>query len=252
MEHAVVIGLGEVGSRLAAALERAGVAVDRVTRNTGWDAASSPTPHPRLVCVREEALGDVLDRLAGIDPAAIVAVQNGWVRPLLAARGIVGRGVIWFTSKGEFFRELRPSPFAGPLAGPLAAALGRGGLAVSAVSESELAALDADKMGFNCVVGLPLAVHRLNLGDYLARHAAEAEAVFTEAVTVCARAVGVAVDPLWWPAFRRTVAPIHWVATSKAKALELRNGAVVRLGAELGLPTPVNARLLAAAAWPTA
>jgi ketopantoate reductase len=247
MERAVVIGLGEVGRRLATALERAGVAVDRVTRSAGWEAATAPTPDPRLVCVREEALEGVLDRLAGVDPSTIVAVQNGWVRPLLAARGIAGRGLIWFTSKGEFFRELRPSPFAGPLAAPLAAALGRGGLAIEAVSATELAALDADKMGFNCVVGLPLAVHRLTLGDYLEQHPSEAEAVFAEAVTVCARAAGVAVDALGWAAFRRTVEPIHWVATSQAKALDLRNGAVVRLGAELGLPTPVNARLLAAA-----
>ncbi len=50
------------------------------------------------------------------------------------------------------------------------------------------AAAEAEKMAFNCVVGLPLAVHGVSLGEYLTQHAPEAEAVFGEAATVTARA----------------------------------------------------------------
>ena len=43
-----------------------------------------------------------------------------------------------------------------------------------------------------------------------------------------------------------TAAPLHWVRVSAPKALELRNGAVVREARRLGLAAPVNERLLAA------
>jgi ketopantoate reductase len=38
--------------------------------------------------------------------------------------------------------------------------------------------------------------------------------------------------------------PIAWVRASAPKALEYRNGAVVRLAREVGLSAPVNQRLL--------
>ena len=99
-------------------------------------------------------------------------------------------------------------------------------------------------MGFNCVVGLPLAVHGLSLGEYLEQRRDEARAVFDEAVTITARANGVEADTDWWPQFVSAVEPLSWVRSSKAKALELRNGAVVRLGEEQGIDAPANRRLL--------
>lgn len=242
-----VIGLGEVGRRLAAALTAVGVEVRPVGRESGWSGLEDPATGPVLVCVREEALGDVLPRLAGIAPARLVFVQNGWIRPLLDGLSGCGRGLIWFNSKGEFFRVLRPSLLHGPMAAPLAAAFGRGGLDAAALDDAGFRAAEAEKMGFNCVVGLPLAVHGLALGDYLARHAAEAEALFVESVTVCARSLGVAAGPGWWQEFRRAVEPLGWVTAATAKALEFRSGAVARLARELGTEVPVTARLLAAA-----
>lgn len=245
--RAAVIGLGEVGRRLAAALSAAGVEVRSVSRERGWAGLEEPTAGPVLVCVREEALGDLLPRVAAIAPARLVFVQNGWIRPLLATLPGVTRGLIWFTSKGEFFRELRPSLFGGPLAAPLTEALVRGGLAAAPTGDADFRAAEAEKMGFNCVVGLPLAVRGLTLGDYLVRHADEAEALFRESVNVCARSLGVASDPGWWEDFRRAVEPLGWVTASAAKALEYRSGAVARLASELGVEVPVTARLLVAA-----
>lgn len=249
LETVFVIGMGEVGTRLACALGSAGVPVVPVTRTAGWDRAAGELTGLRLVCVREEALAEVLARLSRVPSERLVLVQNGWIVPLLEARPGATRGLIWFTSKGDFFRELRPSPFAGPAAVDLAAALQRGGLGARAVQRDEFAALDADKMGFNAVVGLPLAVHGVTLGEYLSEHRDEAEAVFAEAVTVCARALGVTPVSDWWPRFVASVEPLSWVTASKAKALEFRNGAVQVLGRELGLPTPVNDRLLAEVGW---
>ena len=245
LDHVYVIGMGEVGTRLAAALEEAGVEVRPVTRSRGWDDADDDPDGVRLVCVREEALAEVLDRLDGIPSHLVVAVQNGWIRPLLDGWPEAGRGLIWFTSKGDFYRVLRPSPFCGPHSDLLASALNQGGIAASVAHGSEFDRLDADKMGFNCVVGLPLAVHGLSLGEYLERHPDEARRVFEEAVGVCSHAAGTHAPTDAWDGFVRTVEPLHWVAPTSAKALDLRNGAVVRLAEEHGLDASTNARLLA-------
>ncbi len=240
-----VVGMGEVGRRLAGALERAGATIVPVTRQQGWDTLAG-AGGPVLVCVREEALTGVLPRLGEVDPSRLVFVQNGWVRPLLAALPGCTRGLIWFTSKGEFFQVLRPSPFAGPLAPVLTALLNEGGIPCTTLDSAAFAAADVEKMAFNCVVGLPLAVRGVSLGEYLASWPDEARAVFHEAATVLGRAVGVEPQPQWWDAFCASAEPLSWVRVSAAKALDLRNGAVVREARRLSLTAPVNERLLAA------
>lgn len=241
-----VIGMGEVGTRLAAALETAGTEVARVTRGHGWDAALEDDGAVRLVCVREEALPEVLDRLRPVPARRIVLVQNGWIRPLLDGLEDATRGLIWFTAKGDFFRVLRPSPFGGPLARALAERLSAGGIPASAVGNAAFDREDAEKMGFNCVVGLPLAVHGESLGDYLAGRGPEAREVFDEAVSVSATVAGVEPDPAAWSRFLELTEPLHWVRTSSAKALEYRNGAIVRLAERCGADAPANRRLLGA------
>jgi hypothetical protein len=239
-----VVGMGEVGRRLGGALGAGGVETVPVTRASGWEEALADPSALLVVCVREEVLSEVLMRLHCVSPHRLVFVQNGWIRPLLAELPGCTRGLGWFTSKGDFFKVLRPSILFGPQAGLLAKALGDGGIPSTAVGEGAFAAAEAEKMGFNCVVGLPLAAHQVSLSEYLDRHRAEAEAVFTEAVTVTGRAVGKQPSASWWDAFLRAAEPLGWVRASTAKALEYRNGAVVRLAHELDLAAPVNHRLL--------
>ena len=241
-----VIGMGEVGTRLATGLRDAGVETGSVTRSRGWTAALDDVDGLFLVCVREESLEEVLARLRGVDGRRIVLVQNGWIRPQLRTLQEATRGLIWFTSKGDFFEVLRPSPFAGPWAGALSRALVAGGVAAEEVDAATCDRLDAEKMGFNCVVGLPLAVHGLTFGEYLSTLEHEAREVFIEAVTVCSHALNTDTDEDLWAGFVRSAAPLSWVKTSKAKALDFRNGAVVSLAAQLGLEAPVNAALLRA------
>jgi len=245
LRRTYVIGMGEVGRRLAGALERTGVEVRPVTRSEGWIEAAVDPDGLRLLCMREQDLGGALARLRGVDPRLLVAVQNGWVRPLLEDFPGCGRGLIWFMSKGEHYHPLRPSPFSGPRSEGLVSALCAGGIDALGVDDHELAVLEADKMGFNCVVGLPLAVHGITLGEYLDRHTEEARAVFSEAVDVCAAALGVEPPAGAFEAFVRSVEPLRFVAAATAKALDLRNGAVVQLADELDLDAPVNRALLA-------
>ena len=245
-----VIGMGEVGRRLGGALGAGGVETVPVTRASGWEEALADPSALLVVCVREEVLSEVLMHLHCVSPHRLVFVQNGWIRPLLAGLPGCTRGLVWFTSKGDFFRVLRPSVFSGAKAEFLAKALGRGGISSVAVDEGAFASAEAEKMAFNCVVGLPLAVHQVSLSEYLDRHRAEAQAVFTEAVTVTGWAVGTQPSASWWDAFLRAAEPLGWVRASTAKALEYRNGAVVRLAHELDLAAPVNERLLVAIGMP--
>ena len=246
LSRVYVIGMGEVGRRLATALEAAGIEVVGVTRDQGWVRAASDAHGVRLVCVREEALEAVLLKLHAVPSQLIVAVQNGWIRPLLAGREHHTQGLIWFTSKGDFFCQLRPSPFCGPLAEQLASALSSGGISATAVDAHRFSELEVDKMGFNCLVGLPLAVHGVTLGVYLEDHRDEAQTLFRESTAACAADLDVSVDEHWWDQFVASCAPIDWVRTGTAKALEFRNGAVARLAARHGIPVPVTTRLLQA------
>ena len=239
-----IIGAGEVGRRLGHALRAAGAEVLEVTRRNGWVEAASDLPGCRLVCVREDDLAAVLDRLAVVPDRSIVCVQNGWIRPLLSRRQDVTRGLIWFTSKGEFFEVLRESPFEGTCAAELAARLTAGGIPAHSVDDEKFAALEADKMGFNCVVGLPLAIHDVTLESYLIEHRDAARALFEESVATCARALGVTAEGTWWQDFCSAARPIGWIRATAAKALAFRNGAVARLARAHGIAVPVTDRLL--------
>ena len=244
LSRAHVVGMGEVGRRLAGALHRAGIETFPVTRTQGWDEAREDGDGICLICVREEALAGVLEALHGVPSERLVLVQNGWIRPLLHDLPDVTRGLIWFTAKGEYFQILRPNFFFGPLAGDLALALAAGGLPSESTDAATFDGLDADKMGFNCVVGLPLAVHGSSLGDYIEKSPAEARAVFEEAVAVCLAAAGADTVTTGWEAFCESAHHLGWVRTSEAKALDFRNGAVAALAAEHGLSAPVNSELL--------
>jgi ketopantoate reductase len=217
-----------------------------VTRVSGWEEALASRDGLLVVAVREEALGEVLVRLRTVAPGRLVFVQNGWVGPLLERAPGCTRGLIWFTSKSGFFRVLRPSVLSGPQAAELAATWERGGVPATVADGVRFAAAEAEKMGFNCVAGLPLAVHGVTLSEYLVRFEGEARAVFAEALEVIARAGGAVPPAGAWDDFLRASEPIGWVKASVGKALEFRNGAVVRLARELGMSAPENARLLEA------
>jgi ketopantoate reductase len=174
----------------------------------------------------------------------LVLIQNGWIRPLLHDLPNITRGLIWFTAKGEYFQILRPNRFSGLHAADLSLALAAGGLPSEATDLAVFAGFDAEKMGFNCVVGLPLAVHGLSLGEYLARYPDEAEVVFEEATTACSVASGANPPIDGWEAFLESAEHLDWVRVTEAKAIGFRNGAVVALAAEHGLQAPVNSNLL--------
>jgi len=249
MRRLQLIGPGEVGRRLAGALRASGVAVQEVTRTSGWDAASDPGDDTvRLVAVREEDLGAVLDRLAAVPRERLLLVQNGFLEVVHGDLGPVSRGLIWFTSKGEFFASLRPSLFHGPLAEAIVPPLSAGGLAVERIDDRASFLREMVLKGiWNCVVGLPLAVHGVTLGEYLERHDGELEQLLDESAAAASAEYGVEVTADDARAcLARTTGPVQWVRGG-VKALPWRNGAIVEMGRRHGIPTPVNERLIRAA-----
>ncbi len=243
--------MGEVGRRLAGALSRAAWTVRPVTRDEGWEEALDPQDgSPRIVAVREEALGEVLGRFPPTLRDRLVLVQNGFLEPVHGDLGPVTRGLIYFTSKGSFYRVLAPSEFHGKQAVPLAAALVEGGIAAEAIeAPEEFARAMIVKGIWNAVVGLPLAVHGVDLGTYLRDRREELAALVEESARAAGAEYGVALDA--GAALQRileTTPEIAWVRGGK-KALAWRNGALSWFGRRHGVETPVNDRLLRAVAY---
>ena len=97
---------------------------------------------------------------------------------------------------------------------------------------------------WNGVVGLPLAVHDVDLATYFESHAEELEELVAESAAAAGKNYDVDVDPA--AALRKirdTTTELGWVRGGK-KALPWRNGAVAWFGRQYGVPTPVNDRLL--------
>lgn len=247
-----VIGPGEVGRRLAAALEAAGAGPRLVHRDAGWEAALDPAdPAPRIVAVREEDLGAAWARFDAPLYGRLVLVQNGFLEGRIGAPGELAeasRGLIWFTAKGAFFRELMPSLFFGPAAGALAGALARGGLAARLVPDAAAFRRELVLKGaWNAIVGLPLAVHGVDLATYRSAFAAELAALADESCRAASAEYGVAVDAD--EALARLAATTGELGSVRGgtRALPFRNGAIARFGRRHGVPTPVTDRLLRAA-----
>jgi ketopantoate reductase len=247
--RAIVVGMGNVGRSLAAALSRAGWDVVPVTRDEGWPEAGDETdPAPRIVAVREEHLADVLARFAPALRPRLVLVQNGFLEAVHGDLGPVTRGLIYFTAKNEFYKALCKSPFHGALAAGLAAALEAGGIPSKVLAErDEFLRAMIVKGVWNAVVGLPLAVHAVDLATYLDAYRDEFEALVAESVAAAGAEYGVQVSAaVTERKILETTASLGWVKGG-AKALGWRNGAIAQFGRRHGVPTPVNDRLLLAA-----
>lgn len=248
LDRAIVVGMGEVGRRLESALEASGVSVDAVTRHEGWDVATDARiDAPRVLAMREHDLDDAFERFPIPLHSCLMLVQNGFLDVPLRGFGDAGRGLIWFTSKGDLFEVLQESLFFAGDASELAADLDAGGIPARALdSVDEFRVEMIVKGAWNCVVGLPLAVHDQPLGEYLDAHRDEWHAVVGETCEAAGPFYGVSVDTD--AAIRRVEETTRKIRSVRggAKALEFRNGAVARLGRKTGVATPVNDRLLRA------
>jgi hypothetical protein len=163
----------------------------------------------------------------------------------------VTRGLIYFTAKGDFFSQLTDSLFWGPYGGYIAASLNKGAiLAREVASKDEFTQHMIIKGIWNSLVGLPLHVHKVSLGEYADSQENEIKAIIDESIRVTMLKYGAQLQldtEEIWSLFKETTKYLRWMKRSgKAVGLAARNAAIQKWGIEFGCPTPCTDALLEA------
>lgn len=244
----VVIGAGRVGGALAA---RAPAQFGLVSRSAGWEQLEGPAGAPILVAVRNDDLPAVLARVPERRREDLVFIQNGMLRPWLEAEGLVGatRGLLFMAvpTRGAPIEPGGPSPFCGPRAAAVVAAFTAAELPAAEVDAQAFAAVELEKLIWNCAFGLCCEVFEVDVGTVVEAHAGQLRALVAELLAVGGPALGVELDldalverlcaySRSIPRYRGAVKEWRW-----------RNGWFVEIAAKQGAATPVHTELLARA-----
>jgi ketopantoate reductase len=245
----VIIGAGRIGGALARRSEERGIAASLVTRERGWQALEGPAGAPIVVATRNDDLDEVLARVPARRREDLVLVQNGMLRPWIAAHGLgaVSRGLLFFAvaRAGASIEVGAPSPFMGRQAGAIVRWLAAIEVPAIEVEAAEFAAVELEKLIWNAAFGLLCEVYSATVGEVIAAHEAELRALVAEMAAVGAAALEVrlAVEPLVARlcAYSRSISGYR----GAVKEWRWRNGWFVAEAARLAVATPVHARLLA-------
>ncbi len=243
-----IIGAGRIGGALAALSAEHSLACDLITREHGHQALSSDAGDPILVAVRNDDLDPVLERVPAARRGDLVLIQNGMLRPWLRERGLreVTRGLLFFAVGCRGDRPLpgAPSPFTGPHAPAMVTWLTTLGLPAEVVDAPTFAAIELEKLIWNCAFGLLCQVREADVGVVVDEHAEELQALVAEMAEIGARALGVELDLL--PLVERLSAYSRSIAGYRGAVKEWpwRNGWFVSRAAEYGLAMPVHSALL--------
>lgn len=244
----VVIGGGRIGTALVQQSQARGVAVALVTRDAGWQALDAAAGTPIALCVRNDDLDAVLARLPPHRRGDLAFLQNGMLRPWLAAQGFDNptRGLLFFAvgRRGDPPAPGGTSPFVGPHAAALARWLGDLGLAAEAVDAPAFAAIEVEKLLWNCAFGLMCQAHGCSVGAVVRDHGAQLRALCAELLQLAAPACGV--DLAFAPLFERLCAYSLAIADYRGAVKEWpwRNGWFVAEAAARQRDCPEHARLL--------
>jgi ketopantoate reductase len=248
-EQIVIVGMGEVGRRLAQGADAMKLAYWPVTREAGQQWLSEPRGVPLLVCVRENDLPAVLAHVPPERGGDLIFVQNGFVDELIAPYPEATRAVIWFTVKGSFFADLLPSPVFGPRADLVRRLISAAGASAEALADQDVFRRYAlEKAVWSCVVGAPLAVWGVDLATARHERMADVKAIVDEACDVVRVALGTEIAP------QRVMATLDDTSTQLGwmrggtKAVAWRNGRLVEWGERCGIPTPANRAVVEAVA----
>ncbi len=248
MSDVVIVGAGRIGSVFARLLPEA-----RVVRRGETIPAASCT----ILCVGEQDLPAAWAALPA--PASVgegvVVLQNGLVGPWLEAclpdpeaRACVTRGVINFAAPARDGAAFPggTSVFFGPEAGRVVRVLVAGGIpAREAADTTDFARAEATKLAWTCAFGLLGSVHACTVGEILASHGEALDMLLAELTPVLAGAAGVALDAEGLRADVRAYAAGIPGWSARLKALDWRNGAVVRAARGLGARSTLHEGWLA-------
>lgn len=204
MSHAVVvIGAGRIGTALAARRDDHGqqrfVLVDR---ERGWERIEPDAEGPIMLAVRNDDLAAVLDRVPDSRHRDLVFVQNGMLRPWLEDRGLTGatRGLLFLAvpSVGAPIEPGGESPFWGPHAQAMVEAFTAVGLPAKVVDARTFAAIELEKLIWNCAFGLFCQALDCDVGTVVEQHRPRLRLLVAELLAVGGPALGVELelDPL--------------------------------------------------------
>jgi ketopantoate reductase len=240
-ERIVIVGMGEIGKRLAAAGDSLGVTVTRVTRSQNSDAVPGPAGTPLLLSVRESDLPEVLAKIPRERGRDTIFVQNGFVDEAIAPYKDHTRAVLWFTAKGSFFADLLQSPVFGPRADIVRRLIRAAGASAEEIADRDVFRRYAlEKAVWSCVVGAPLTVWGCDLTTARHQRMADIEAIVKEACSVVRAALGAEIEPARVLAtLDDTSTQLGWMRGG-TKAIGWRNGKVVEWGRKYGIATPAN------------
>ncbi len=245
----IIIGTGRVGLGLQARAQDVGLEPYMVSRTGGWDVLDR-RDGPILIAVRNDALDEVLERVPDERRGDLVFLQNGMIRPWLAARGLEGatRGLLFFAAP-KIGMPIQPggaSPFHGPRAFTVVQWFGELGLQAEEVSAERFAEIELEKLIWNSAFGLMCEAHGVPVGTVVERHRAELEQLVSEMVAVGGPPLGVELELA--PLVQRLCAYSLSIPgyTGAVKEWPYRNGWFVDEAARQGLATPTHAALLAA------
>lgn len=175
----IVVGAGRVGGALRERGAAAGVPVTLVDRTNGWDAVESGS-EPILLAVRNDDLPEVIRRTPESRRADLVFLQNGAIRPLLAAHGAdrATRGLLYFMVKarGAPLVPGRTSWLCGPHAEAVTSFFTTIGVGAEAVDWARFSYYELEKLvwlaahgplctAFDATVGEVATTHRASLTE---------------------------------------------------------------------------------------
>ncbi|HVI01441.1 MAG TPA: ketopantoate reductase C-terminal domain-containing protein [Enhygromyxa sp.] len=243
-----IIGAGRIGTALC---ERDASRFSLIDRRRGWERLDVPAGVPILLAVRNDDLDAVLARVPEHRHNDLVFVQNGMLRPWLAAHNLAGatRGLLFIAvpKRGAAIEPGGESPFFGPHAQTLVDAFLGGGLPARRVDAQEFAAVELEKLLWNSCFGLLCDAFDGDVGTVVRERYAELHALVAELLEIGAPALGIslALDALGerLAAYSRSIPSFR----ASLKEWRWRNGWFVELAAERGMSLPNHERLLALA-----
>ncbi len=244
---AVVIGGGRVGTALARLSQARGLRVPLVGRQEGWQALDGPAGVPVAVCVRNDDLSAVLQRVPRLRLPDLVFLQNGMLRPWLQEHGLAGasRGLLFFAvaQRGGPAVPGGVSPMVGHHAQAMAAWLQQIDLPAAAVSPKEFAAVEVEKLLWNSAFGLLCQVHGCDVGTVVGHYRQQLHDLAAEMLALAGPVCGAEL-PLE-PLVQRLCAYSLAIADYRGAVKEWtwRNGWFVQEAARRGLACPLHSEL---------
>lgn len=252
---AVVIGGGRIGTALAESSLARGLRVPLVTRSAGWQALDEPAGVPVAVCVRNDDLSSVIARVPQQRRADLVFLQNGMMRPWLEQQGLsdASRGLLFFAvaQRGSPPVAGGSSPMVGRHAPAMAVWLQTLQLPAATVTQTGFAAVEVEKILWNCLFGLLCQVHGCAVGTVVEQHRQQVADLAAELLPLAGQACGadLELDPL----VERLCAYSLAIGDYRGAVKEWtwRNGWFVQEAARRGVACPLHWQLTEGLGRPT-